>query len=57
MGREPTPEDLIVPAREIGQRTLDGRPDYAGLLAGSPHMTQAELNRVAQVVDHRKRAT
>ncbi len=45
MGREPTPEDLIVPAREIGQRTLDGRPDYAALLTGSPHTTQAELAR------------
>jgi hypothetical protein len=41
----PTPDDLIVPARAEGQRTLDGQPDYAALLAASPNMTRAELAR------------
>jgi integrase len=45
MGREPTPDDLIVPARPGGQRTLDGRLDYAAMLEASPGLTQAQLAR------------
>jgi integrase len=45
MGREPTPEDLIVPARPVGQRSLDGGLDYAAMLEASPGLTQAELAR------------
>lgn len=45
MGRPPTAEDLIVPSRTGGQRTLDGQPDYAALLEAVPNMKQAELAR------------
>jgi MarR family len=36
---------LIVPARPVGQRTLDGGLDYAAMLEASPGLTQAELAR------------
>jgi integrase len=45
MGRPPTDDDLIVPARATGQRTMDGRPDYAALLGAKQSISQAELAR------------
>jgi hypothetical protein len=45
VGRSPTPDDLIVPARAEGQRTLDGQPDHAALLSAVPDITRAELAR------------